>query len=134
MVLQQWTVDRCTGQVWLDSPDTNRSAARREDAGTSRWLGIHGRLSRLGSWTGARFEEQLSDGLPCQQDDRSVSAARLRGTVQRLIPQTPTSTDPRSYRLETVAAGQRFPMGLAMDTMGRLFATDNQGNYNRSTK
>ncbi len=24
--------------------------------------------------------------LPCQQDDRSVSAARLRGTVQRLIP------------------------------------------------
>ena len=68
--------------------------------------------------------------LPCQQDDRSPSAARLRGTVQRLIPQTPTSSDPRSYRLETVAAGQRFPMGLAMDTAGRLFATDNQGNYN----
>ena len=68
--------------------------------------------------------------LPCQQDDRSPSAARLRGTVQRLIPQTPTSSDPRSYRLETMAAGQRFPMGLAMDTSGRLFATDNQGNYN----
>ncbi len=68
--------------------------------------------------------------LPCQQDDRSPSAARLRGTVQRLVPQTPTSADPRSYRLETVAAGQRFPMGLALDAAGRLFATDNQGNYN----
>ena len=29
-----------------------------------------------------------------------------------------------------MAAGQRFPMGLAMDAAGRLFATDNQGNYN----
>ncbi len=53
--------------------------------------------------------------LPCQQDDRSPSAARLRGRFQRLIPQSPTSDDPRAYRLETVAAGQRFPMGLAMD-------------------
>lgn len=68
--------------------------------------------------------------LPCQQDDRTPSAARLRGTVQRLIPQTSTSQDPRKYRLETIAAGQRFPMGLAMDRAGRLFATDNQGNYN----
>lgn len=68
--------------------------------------------------------------LPCQQDDRTPSAARLRGTVQRLIPQTPTSSDPRQYRLETIAGGQRFPMGLAIDRAGRLFATDNQGNYN----
>ncbi len=68
--------------------------------------------------------------LPCQQDDRSPSAARLRGSIQRLIPQTPTSSDPRRYRLETMAAGQRFPMGLAIDKAGRLFATDNQGNYN----
>lgn len=68
--------------------------------------------------------------LPCQQDDRTPSAARLRGTIQKLIPQTPTSENPRAYRLETFAAGQRFPMGLAFDRSGRLFATDNQGNYN----
>ncbi|MFO1063333.1 MAG: hypothetical protein U0892_05650 [Pirellulales bacterium] len=68
--------------------------------------------------------------LPCQQDDRSPSAARLRGTIQKLIPQAPTSDDPREYRLETMSAGQRFPMGLAFNAAGDLFATDNQGNYN----
>ncbi|MCC6508641.1 MAG: c-type cytochrome, partial [Pirellulaceae bacterium] len=68
--------------------------------------------------------------LPCQQDDRTPSAARLRGSIQKLIPTTPTSDNPRLYRLETFAAGQRFPMGLAFDRQGRLFATDNQGNYN----
>lgn len=68
--------------------------------------------------------------LPCQQDDRNPSAARLRGTIQKLIPQSPTSQEPRAYRLETFAAGQRFPMGLAFDRTGNLFATDNQGNYN----
>ncbi len=68
--------------------------------------------------------------LPCQQDDRSPSAARLRGTIQKLIPQTPTSESPRAYRLETFAAGQRFPMGIAFNSQGQLFATDNQGNYN----
>lgn len=68
--------------------------------------------------------------LPCQQDDRSPSAARLRGTVQKLIPQSPTSENPRAFRLETFCAGQRFPMGLAFNSRGNLFATDNQGNYN----
>lgn len=69
-------------------------------------------------------------GLPCQQDDRSPSAARLRGTVQKLIPQSPTSENPRSYRLETLSGGLRFPMGLALNHRGDLFASDNQGNYN----
>lgn len=68
--------------------------------------------------------------LPCQQDDRSPSAAKLRGTVQKLIPQTPTSENPRAFRLETFCAGQRFPMGLAFNKQGDLFGTDNQGNYN----
>jgi cbb3-type cytochrome oxidase cytochrome c subunit len=68
--------------------------------------------------------------LPCQQDDRSPAAARLRGTIQRLVPQAPTTDDPRHFRLETMAAGQRFPMGLAFNGEGELFATDNQGNYN----
>lgn len=68
--------------------------------------------------------------LPCQQDDRTPSAARLRGTIQKLIPQSPTSQNPRAYRLETFAAGQRFPMGLALSNQGELFSTDNQGNYN----
>ena len=68
--------------------------------------------------------------LPCQQDDRTPSSARLRGTIQKLIPQSPTSEHPREYRLETFAAGQRFPMGIAFNREGDLFATDNQGNYN----
>jgi glucose/arabinose dehydrogenase len=68
--------------------------------------------------------------LPCQQDDRSISAARLRGTIQKLVPQTPTNEQPRAYRLETYSAGQRFPMGLAFNSQGDLFSTDNQGNYN----
>ncbi len=69
-------------------------------------------------------------GLPCQQDNRSEAAAKLRGTILRLVPQKPTRDEPRLFRLETFAAGQRFPMGLALDGLGQLFATDNQGNYN----
>lgn len=68
--------------------------------------------------------------LPCQQDERPPSAATLRGTVLKLVPCEPAEEAPRRYRLETIAAGLRFPMGLALDTKGRLFATDNQGNYN----
>lgn len=69
-------------------------------------------------------------GLPCQQDNRSEAAAKLRGTILRLVPQKPTRDEPRLFRLETFAAGQRFPMGLALNGLGQLFATDNQGNYN----
>lgn len=68
--------------------------------------------------------------LPCQQDQRPASAAALRGTALRLVPCVPTEDNPRRYRLETICAGLRFPMGLALDHQGRLFATDNQGNYN----
>ncbi len=67
--------------------------------------------------------------LPCQQDDRSESAARLRGQALKLIPYT-SPDSPRAYRIESIAAGLRFPMGLALSSSGELFASDNQGNYN----
>ncbi len=68
--------------------------------------------------------------LPCQQDDRSLAAATHRGTALRIVPREPTHANPRSYAIETVSAGLRFPMGLALNRKGDLFATDNQGNYN----
>lgn len=66
----------------------------------------------------------------CQQDKRSAEAARHRGTLVRLVPRSPTHADPRHYKLETISAGHRFPMGLARSAAGDLFVTDNQGNYN----
>ncbi len=66
--------------------------------------------------------------LPCQQDNRSPAAAHLRGTAVRLIP---TADVPhRRFRAEVIAEGLRFPMGLALNREGDLFASDNQGNYN----
>lgn len=67
--------------------------------------------------------------LPCQQDDRSLAAARLRGEALRLVPRSPTADNPRLFDVQPIAAGLRFPMGLALNTSGDLFATDNQGNY-----
>lgn len=67
--------------------------------------------------------------LPCQQDERSPAAAYLRGTVVRLPPRQPSADNPRRYSLDPISAGLRFPMGLALDRQGELFATDNQGNY-----
>ncbi len=68
--------------------------------------------------------------LPCQQDDRSPAEAFLRGKIVRLMP-PPHDAAPRTpWSIEPYAAGLRFPMGLAVDRHGELFATDNQGNYN----
>ncbi|HEY5311214.1 MAG TPA: hypothetical protein VIK18_01800, partial [Pirellulales bacterium] len=67
--------------------------------------------------------------LPCQQDERSEAAARLRGWALKLVPQQPTEDNPRSYSVEPFAGGLRFPMGLALNRAGDLFSTDNQGNY-----
>jgi glucose/arabinose dehydrogenase/mono/diheme cytochrome c family protein len=66
----------------------------------------------------------------CQQDDRSAEAAHLRGFVLRLTPREPTPDDPRSYSIEPISGGHRFPMGIARSSGGELFVTDNQGNYN----
>ncbi|MBI2827000.1 MAG: c-type cytochrome [Planctomycetia bacterium] len=68
--------------------------------------------------------------LPCRQDKRSDKEARLRGSIVRLAPGKQTPDDPRSFTLEPVASGLRFPMGLARSRAGAVFATDNQGNYN----
>lgn len=68
--------------------------------------------------------------IPCQQDDRSEAAAYLRGHAVKLTPNTDSADGNRAYRLESFAAGLRFPMGIALDKDGNLFTSDNQGNYN----
>lgn len=68
--------------------------------------------------------------IPCQQDNRSEEAARLRGTALRLVPREPSQENPQRYAIETICAGLRFPMGLALSRTEDLFSTDNQGNYN----
>lgn len=68
--------------------------------------------------------------LPCQQDDRSEAAALYRGHALKLIPNRDSAEPYRAYRIESIAAGLRFPMGIALSKAGDLFATDNQGNYN----
>jgi mono/diheme cytochrome c family protein/glucose/arabinose dehydrogenase len=68
--------------------------------------------------------------LPCRQNQRSDASALMRGQGLHLLPRTPTSDDPRRYAVEPFCAGLRFPMGLAINRAGALFATDNQGNYN----
>ena len=64
--------------------------------------------------------------ISCQQDNRSLAAAKLRGTVLRLSPQKGKST----YKLDYWTGGHRFPIGLALNRKGQLFVTDNQGHYN----
>ncbi|MCE9607829.1 MAG: c-type cytochrome [Planctomycetia bacterium] len=68
--------------------------------------------------------------LPCQQDERDPKKAALRGQGLRLLPRTPTKDDPRRFKIEPFCGGLRFPMGLAVNRAGDLFASDNQGNYN----
>ena len=71
--------------------------------------------------------------IPCQQDERTVPAAHLRGKVIRLVPRDGDTTDaysPRAFEIEPISAGHRFPMGIARNRAGQLFVTDNQGNYN----
>ncbi|MBS0210465.1 MAG: hypothetical protein JSS27_16095 [Planctomycetes bacterium] len=68
--------------------------------------------------------------LPCQQDDRSEAAAKWRGQLLRLKPRNPWKNNPRLFDVEPVCGGLRFPMGLAVNQAGDVFASDNQGNYN----
>jgi len=68
--------------------------------------------------------------IPCYQNQRDEAAARHRGFALRLKPKQPTQDSPRRYELETFCGGVRFPMGLARNRGGLLFASDNQGNYN----
>jgi hypothetical protein len=68
--------------------------------------------------------------FPCQQDERSLPAATLRGAVVRLVPREPTAQDPSMFAIDPLSRGHRFPMGMARNRRGELFVTDNQGNYN----
>lgn len=68
--------------------------------------------------------------IPCQQDDRSVEAALLRGSVLKLAPRKSDLQNPRKYDLQQLSFGHRFPMGIAMNSLEQIFVTDNQGNYN----
>lgn len=68
--------------------------------------------------------------IPCQQDERSEAAAYLRGHAVKLVRNDESHEHQRAYRLESYAAGLRFPMGIALDKEGNLFTSDNQGNYN----
>ena len=68
--------------------------------------------------------------IPCQQDNRSLAAAKHRGEALRLVPRQPDAKNPHRYALEVICGGLRFPMGLTLSSDGQLFATDNQGNYN----
>ena len=66
----------------------------------------------------------------CQQDDRSVAAAKWRGRILHLKPRKPTKDNPYLFDVEVHTSGHRFPMGLARNSAGQLFVSDNQGNYN----
>jgi mono/diheme cytochrome c family protein len=69
-------------------------------------------------------------GFPCQQDEREEAAARMRGTAVRIVPRKATPDNPRRFDVEPISAGLRFPMGIAINEDGAIFASDNQGNYN----
>jgi mono/diheme cytochrome c family protein len=102
--------------------------ARRADVIASGW----GYTADYHDWTVGLPRDAEGNyfvGLPCQQDDRSLVEARLRGTVVKLRPRQPTIESPRLFDLEMISAGLRFPMGLAVNRDGDVFATDNQGNY-----
>lgn len=62
--------------------------------------------------------------LPCQQDGRSAAAAHRRGQAIEI------NVDKVDSVISPISLGHRFPMGIARNRDGALFATDNQGNYN----
>lgn len=66
-------------------------------------------------------------GISCQQDNRSMPASHLRGTVVRLVPRNDLR---ESHAIELISEGHRFPVGIAQSRAGELFVTDNQGNFN----
>jgi len=67
--------------------------------------------------------------LPCQQDERGPAAVALRSAVIKLTPREPSADNPQRFAIEQLAAGMRFPMGIARNRSGDLFTSDNQGNY-----
>ncbi|HVA51721.1 MAG TPA: c-type cytochrome [Pirellulales bacterium] len=116
------------GLVRLSQFD-NDGRARRAEVVASGW----GYTDDYHDWTIGLPRDADGNyyiGLPCQQDNRTPAEAYLRGGVVRLRATKATVDRPRLFDLEPISAGIRFPMGLAIDRDGELFATDNQGNYN----
>ncbi|MFC1757960.1 c-type cytochrome [Planctomycetota bacterium] len=68
--------------------------------------------------------------IACQQDDRSPTAAHLRGKVVKLSPREPTLLKPHLFEVSEVSGGHRFGIGIARSKEGDLFVSDNQGNFN----
>ena len=68
--------------------------------------------------------------LPCQQDERSVAAAHLRGTVIQLKPHHNSFMSATHFSIHPLTGGHRFPHGIALNQDHHLFVTDNQGNFN----
>jgi len=60
-------------------------------------------------------------GSDYSQNKRAADNDRWRGTILKIDP---------AGHIEPIAFSMRFPMGLAFDSRGRLFATDNQGVQN----
>ncbi len=109
---------------------------RDNDGVIERWETLAsgwGHTADYHDWTVGLLRNEAGDYLvatACQQDDRTLAAAALRGEVLRLAPRSPTEDDPRRYSVHTISGGHRFPMGIARNRQGELFVTDNQGNYN----
>ncbi|HEX4128548.1 MAG TPA: PA14 domain-containing protein [Pirellulales bacterium] len=109
--------------------DDNDGRAERSEIVADGW----GMTNDYHDWVVGLPRDKNGDyivALPCQQDDRDEAAARLRGEALRLVPREPTADNPRRFRIEPFAAGLRFPMGVAINRAGAIFASDNQGNYN----
>ncbi|MBW3542493.1 MAG: PQQ-dependent sugar dehydrogenase [Planctomycetes bacterium] len=74
----------------------------------------------------------VGTGSDYAQKDRPAENARWRGKVLRLSP-APSQGDGKKsglYDIAPIAHGFRYPMGLAFNAAGDLFATDNQGVQN----
>jgi cytochrome c553 len=118
--------------LWLIDPGYESNLSTRRELVASGW----GMTDDYHDWAVGLIPGENSEyyiALPCQQDQRTVAAAKHRGQVLKLVPREPTLDDPRFpglFDLEVVSSGHRFPMGLARNSGGELFVTDNQGNYN----
>lgn len=77
-------------------------------------------------WTSGLIRDELGNlfvglGSDYSQKDRSAERDRWRGTILKIDP---------SGMMTSVASGFRYPMSLARNAGGSLFATDNQGVQN----
>ena len=113
----------------LNDRDANQRAQRLETL-ASGW----GHTADYHDWA-VGLVRQGADylvALPCEQDNRSPEAAHLRGKLLRVSPPSAgeQSAGQKRWKLEEICGGLRFPMGLAVNEAGQIFASDNQGNYN----